>query len=273
MLKVRQWSDYGRSKLRRPGQNEDAKYANAKKGVFIIADGIGGGRNGRLAVELAVTKLRLGLESLAFYLKNGSFTEEKTKIYMQSYFQEANNLLSGLDVGGTTADACVIHNNTAYIGHIGDSRVYHYNRSSGLELLTKDDNTSNFDGANQDTRTKIFDRDNYLKKYLGMTLEDDEELEFSILNKELQKGDVLLMATDGLTDVVSFNEIASALKRFNAFPNVARYLVSKANNPKKMARSYAKHKGVSFADALEALGGRDNITAIAIKHLGGNYHG
>ena len=124
--------------------NEDSYYISESLDevqLYIIADGMGGYNGGEIASSLAI-------KSAKNYIENNFAQADKDKesiiqlvassleyanmvVYEKS---KENKELNGM---GTTLDICLIYNNKAYIGHVGDSRIYRI-RKDFIRKLTQD---------------------------------------------------------------------------------------------------------------------------------------
>ena len=139
---------------------------------------------------------------------------------------------------GTTLDICFIYNNKIYIGHVGDSRIYRI-RGELIRKLTKDHSYVQQlveDGKITREEANHHPKKNMLTKALGCTA----YVEPDIRARNLEPGDILVMCSDGLTNMVEEKEIYQVVKEA---PEVApQTLVNLANN----------------------AGGYDNITVITI---------
>ena len=106
---------------------------------------------------------------------------------------------------GTTIDVCLIYSSNVYIGHIGDSRVYRIRKNILRRLTTDHSYVEKLirEGTITREEAKNHPKKNMLMKALGCT----PKVEPDVLVKGLQKGDILLMTSDGLTNMVSEEEI------------------------------------------------------------------
>ena len=124
--------------------NEDYYYISPKDvepQVYILADGMGGYNGGEVASKLAVTT------ALSYIQTNfESIPKEKEDILnlVKSAMEYANMVVyekasenKELEGMGTTLDVCLVYHNKAYIGHVGDSRVYRI-RKELIRKLTHD---------------------------------------------------------------------------------------------------------------------------------------
>lgn len=226
--------------------NEDSYYISKPEDevqVFIVADGMGGYNGGEIASSLAVNSAR------NYILSNFEKAKEDRISLLnlvKSSAQYANMVVydkakksEDLKSMGTTLEVCLIYENKAFISHIGDSRIYRI-RKEFMRKLTKDHSYVQQlvdEGRITKEESMNHPKKNMLVKALGCT----EYIEPDSMIKGFIKGDILLMCTDGLTNMVPEEEILKILKE--EYSNPADKLVKRANE----------------------LGGLDNITAIIIK--------
>lgn len=129
---------------RRREQNEDYYYISdgfSDYEIYMLADGMGGYKGGEIASKLAIEAARRYIDS---HFENIEKDKEKILELIQETMNYANNVvfekaksaeeLAGM---GTTLEVCLIYNNRAYIGHIGDSRIYRI-RDKFMRKLTTD---------------------------------------------------------------------------------------------------------------------------------------
>ena len=141
---------------------------------------------------------------------------------------------------GTTLEICLIYNNRAYIGHIGDSRIYRI-RDKFFRKLTTDHSyvqTLVKDGTITKEEAEHHPKKNMLMKALGCM----EFAEPDIMVKNFQKDDIIVMTSDGLTNMVEESKIYETIT--NDFENSDKLLIDMANE----------------------AGGIDNITVVIIKN-------
>ena len=135
----------------------------------------------------------------------------------------------------------LIYNNRAYIGHIGDSRIYRI-RNDFVRKLTQDHSYVQKlvqDGTITKEEAEHHPKKNMLMKALGC----NAFVEPDVMVKGFQKGDILIICSDGLTNMVSIKDISETIK--NNFETAPKELIKRANEQ----------------------GGIDNITIITIKNL------
>ena len=142
---------------------------------------------------------------------------------------------------GTTLEVCLIYNNRAYIGHVGDSRIYRI-RNEITRQLTQDHSyvqTLVKEGTITKEEAKTHPKKNMLTKALGC----NAFVEPDVMVRGFQKEDTLVICSDGLTNMVEQSDIFKFVK--NNFETAPKELVDLANQN----------------------GGIDNITVITIKNL------
>ncbi len=140
---------------------------------------------------------------------------------------------------GTTLDVCLISQGKIYIGHVGDSRIYRI-RKEYMRKLKKDHSYVQQlldEGKITKEQSATHPDRNMLMKALGVT----GYIEPDAMVKGYLKDDIILMCTDGLTNMVSEEEIYKIIKENPT--DASKPLIQKANDN----------------------GGRDNITAIIIR--------
>ena len=226
--------------------NEDYYYISKPEDniqVYILADGMGGYNGGEVASKLATTT------ALSYIQSNfDSIPKEKEDIlnlvksameYANMVVYEKSNTEKELEGMGTTLEVCLIYNNKAYIGHVGDSRVYRI-RKEFIRKLTHDHSYVQKlvkDGTITEEEASHHPKRNMLMKALGCTA----FVEPDVTVKGFIKDDIILMCSDGLTNMIEDKEIYEIIKKEGTL--AAEKLVEKANEN----------------------GGYDNITAVVIR--------
>lgn len=225
--------------------NQDSFYISLpedKVQLFIVADGMGGYKGGEIASKLAV-------ETSKKYIINNidSVEHDREKIlnllksaieYANLVIYEKSKEVPELENMGTTIDICLIIQNKVYIGHVGDSRVYRKRKEFFRKLTTDHSYVQKLVSDGTITKEEAYNhpKKNMLTKALGCS----SFVEPDVSVKGFLKDDVLLMCSDGLTNMLRDEEI---VKIINENPNEAcNRLIDEAN-----------HRG-----------GLDNITAVII---------
>lgn len=235
-------SDVGKSRE----MNQDFYYIASqddKIKVFIIADGMGGYKGGEIASKLAVSSVRSYIENnfeTIKYDREAIISLVKSAVeYANMVVYEKSKETEELTNMGTTLDVCLIYNNKAYIGHVGDSRIYRVRKDIFRRLTTDHSYVESLvkDGTITREQAEKHPKKNMLLKALGCTA----FVEPDIYVRGLVKGDILLMSTDGLTNMIKEPEICKIIKE----------------NPKRATEELVRK-------ANEA-GGIDNITVVIIE--------
>ena len=222
--------------------NEDAFLTlvdNLSCKVFAVADGMGGHDFGEEASEIAVLYIKNHYDynrNLKDYKKyiNEIFSKINEKIYQTGLNK---NSTSGM---GTTLTLVIIFENKLYIGHIGDSRLYIINKE--ITQLTKDHSYVEElvdKGMITKREAKNHPKKNIITRALGTFL----KIEVDIFDYELKENDIVLLCSDGLTNMVDDNEIKKIVLDTENLENANEQLVKLAN----------------------LRGGYDNITIVTIK--------
>ena len=212
--------------------------------LFILADGMGGYNGGEIASSLATAsaksyiennfdKIEHNKEAILELIKNA--IEYANMVVFEKSKQEPN--LEGM---GTTLDICFIYNNNkVYVGHVGDSRIYRI-RGEIIRKLTKDHSYVQQlveDGKITREEAEHHPKKNMLLKALGCT----SMVEPDLRARNIETGDILLMCSDGLTNMVEEKEIYRVVRE----------------NPETAAQV--------LVDLANEAGGYDNITVVIIK--------
>ncbi len=214
--------------------------------LYILADGMGGYVGGEIASSLAVNSAE---EYISKNIKNIEIINRDTlQKLIKDAMEYANKIVyekSKTDINlsemGTTLEVCLIYNNKVYIGHIGDSRVYRIRKNIIRKLTTDHSYVEKLvrDGTITKEEACHHPKKNMLIKALGC----EEYIEPDILVKGFLKEDILLMCSDGLTNLLTDKEIYEVIT--NNMGNADKLLIQKAN----------------------IKGGYDNITAVVIENI------
>ena len=227
-------SDVGRQRE----SNEDALFVSPP--LFAVADGMGGARAGEVASELA-TK--------AFEDHGESAEPPERQLTMLA--QEANRRIHDLASRdeslrgmGTTLTGAMVSDHDVAIGHVGDSRAYRL-RDAALEQLTRDHSlVAELERSGQISPEAA--EHHPQKSIITRALGPEPDVEVDTYTVPARDGDVFLLASDGLTGMVSDDELAGILSKAPSLEEAAASLVRAANQS----------------------GGMDNITVVLFR-LGG----
>jgi protein phosphatase len=224
--------------------NEDSFFAeaDAHRGVFMVADGMGGHAAGEVASEMAVqivARALLQLESVvqpdAADRTAQSLRDANRAIYDRML---AENDKQGM---GTTASVLLLSDGRYLIGQIGDSRVYML-RDGALIQITKDHSyvQEQVDaGLLTPEQARYHPYSNVITRCVGA----GESVEPDLYGGEVRPGDVFLVASDGLTGMVDDRRLQQILLARSGPGRIVDSLIAEANG----------------------RGGLDNITAVVVQ--------
>lgn len=222
-----------------PSENEGIK-------LFILADGMGGAKAGEKASQLAIQTIRNYIRLNFIKIER---TKEEIEEIIRKAMVEANRKVFELAAEfqeykgmGTTVVVVLIYRGRLYIGHIGDSRVYRL-RQSVLRQLTRDHSYVQEllrQGTISIEEAKNHPQKNVLVKALGC----DRDIMPDVFTKGFVKGDIILMCSDGLTNMIEDKDIYE--------------IIMKNTSDLKMACKM-------LIDTANKNGGVDNVSAIIIS--------
>lgn len=249
VLEIAQKTDSGKARAR----NEDAIASIPRLGAVILADGMGGHNAGEVASGMATNFLASELEKqltqqplsertaesasgLANELLKQLITDVNHSIFRAA---ESQPQYKGM---GTTLVVAVFYDNRMTVAHIGDSRLYRL-RDGAFEQLTKDHSLLQEwidSGMITPEQALTAQHKNLVTRALGV----DETVEPEIHDHDVLPGDLLLLCSDGLYDMVTDEDTGSTLMALGSNLDLASsQLIDQANDN----------------------GGKDNISVILIK--------
>ncbi len=235
--------------------NEDSVTYDADIGLAVLADGMGGYNAGEVASGIAVsvlsTELRHRLQD-ARPEEPGSTAEELGVELLRENVKKANLSIfraaqsqpqySGM---GTTIVTALFYDDRVAVAHVGDSRLYRL-RGEAFESITRDHSLlqEQIDSgmiSREDAR--LSKNKNLVTRAVGIDADVDPELHVH----EVQVGDIYLLCSDGLNDMVEDEDIGTTLQMLqNNLPLAATQLIQQANDN----------------------GGRDNVSVILVRIKG-----
>ncbi len=245
-------------KIRSAGATHVGKVRNTNEdhlGVFddltlyVVADGMGGHAAGEVASQMAVEIFYSAFQAALADRTEPNGTETDPGQRVVRAIEQANErifsagrddqMLSGM---GTTVAALWIDGRTAYVGHVGDSRVYRF-RGGVLDQLTSDHSLIN-DYLARGIMTPDEAASHPMKHVLIRALGTGPAVMVDLLALDLEPGDLFLLCSDGLSNVVPRSELASTLQA----PGIDVGL-----------------RCQSLIDTANRHGGLDNITAVLVE--------
>jgi protein phosphatase len=205
---------------------------SAAFGIFLVADGMGGHQSGEIASNLAAQGVSQYLIDLIFkrYVYNQqSFSDKVLKDYLEEAVDEAQNLIQrNVPGGGTTLTLVMELGDRFFSAHIGDSRLYIINRHGDMSLLTKDHTlVKRLVDLGEITEQEALQHPerNVLYRALGQM----DPVHADIGQFSIQKGDRLLICSDGLWGVVDEQQISDMASDSHDLDQLACDLVDAAN--------------------------------------------
>jgi protein phosphatase len=240
------------SLLTHPGRvrplNEDAIGADPALGLFILADGLGGYNAGEIASTMAVSSLLAELTAAHEQARaNGDLFDparvlRDTLVVMNANIFRAALNSTAFEGMATTVVVAWLLGDTLWVAHTGDSRLYRY-RNGQLEQLTRDHSFSQelLDaGMVTEEEARLLPAKNLVTRALGAS----PDIEPEVNPFDAVPGDLLLLCSDGLTEMVTHYEISGLMSASAAgLEDVARRLVDMANE----------------------AGGRDNVSVVLVR--------
>ncbi len=215
--------------------NEDAFYCDEANGLAIIADGMGGYAAGEVASAIivdAVAELKPGADGLVAALVNSH--------HRITAHAQAHPASKGM---GAAVVAAKLSTKAVSVCWAGDARAYLFNAKAGLKPVSRDHSFVQLllsQGKITEREARVHPDRNLVTQCLGINPPQPE-----LTTVAWQRGDILLLCSDGLTDELDDESIAGLLR----------------NNPSAAAAVDA------LVDAALAAGGRDNITVLLAKNL------
>ena len=226
--------------MRGGSSNEDAARADPSRGIFVVADGMGGAAAGEVASAMAADA---AFERLCAWFDSG---EGEPRVALAEAARAAgarireragdNPETRGM---GSTIVACIIRGDRLYAMNVGDSRAY-VARGQGMVLVSEDHSlvagmlrSGAIDGREA--------RAHKLRHVLSRVLGQEEAPDPAIREMALRKGDLVLLCSDGVTEALDDEAMAIALH-------------TAGRDPAKVSRAL-----------VEAGSARDDSTAIVVE--------
>ena len=239
-MKVAYKTDVGRKRT----HNEDSMLVDEPMHIFLLADGMGGHQAGEVASDLAVKECYAWLKENINKTKN---KEDISRLLVESLLKSHHTVkaMSTTDVNlagmGTTLIQMLVTGNNAHICHVGDSRAYLLRNE--IKRITQDHTSEMYfvkNGATEEVDLPVH-KMRVLTQAVGGQATPVPEVE----QVKLKPEDILLLCSDGLTDMLSDEEIESIIQKYrDNLAMAADHLIKEANDK----------------------GGVDNISVILIEY-------
>ena len=208
--------------------------------LFLVADGMGGHKAGDLASEYTVAKVQeavsSSMQTIPYQILKGAFQYANQRLLEKA--GESENY-TGM---GTTLVAATVKGEEVYIVNVGDSRLYKI--GDRIEQITEDhslvEEMVRMGEISREQARNHPDK-NIITKAIGVS----DHVEPDYFDAELRKGECLLMCSDGLSNMVTDQQIKEIVNMRTDLESCARELIRAANHN----------------------GGRDNIAVVLIEHI------
>lgn len=208
--------------------NEDTFLVRPELGLCLVADGMGGAAAGELASGIFAET------TLEVFSKAKRQSEQEILEIVQRVFAWANErILNHVKENphhqgmGCTAELVAFSDDSFVLGHIGDSRTYRL-RTGQLKQLTQDHSLVQ-DQVDQGLITPAEARNHPMRNVILRALGVNESLALDLLRGKTLSGDVFLLCSDGLTDMVDDALIQEVLSSTMALPQKVEKLIELAN--------------------------------------------
>jgi serine/threonine protein phosphatase PrpC len=233
-------SSYGDSdKGLRREKNEDSFVTGNSPVFFAVADGMGGAASGEVASKIFTDT------ALEVVSKDGKISGDDVGKLIETAFQTANSRIfekaennpehKGM---GCTAELLLIYDNSYMVGHVGDSRIYRF-REKELRQITKDHSFVQ-DEIDKGLITPEEARHHAYRSVILRAVGIHEKLDVDLVSGDIKSGDIYMLCSDGLTDLVEDSSIAGILSK----------------------RGGVKNKVKKLIDLALKAGGDDNVTVV-----------
>jgi protein phosphatase len=239
-IRVASVSDRGLSE-KRP-VNEDSFLADAERGIFLVADGVGGADAGEVASQTAVDVLR---EAFLHKLNDGEDAED----LMELAIQRANSSIHQMaaehprfSMMATTMVALHLAGLKATFGHVGDSRLYLLS-SDGQLIRETADHSIVEEEVRAGRMTPEQAANHPSKNVISRALGAEDSVEVDMKTIEVEDGATFLLCTDGITRHIPDNEI--------------RELLSSGQEPEAICGQ--------MKERCYQRGAEDNLTAVIVQ--------
>lgn len=233
-------SDRGLSE-KRP-LNEDSYLADVERGIFVVADGVGGADAGEVASQTAVDVLN---DAFRTRITDGEDVEDLMELAIQRANSSIHQMASEnprFSMMATTVVALHLNGARATIGHVGDSRLYRITPDGSLHRETEDHSIVEEEvraGRMTPEQAANHPSKNVISRALGA--EDSVEADMKVI--EVEEGSSFLLCTDGITRHLPDNEL--------------RDLLTSGRNPAELCEEMKRR--------CYERGAEDNLTAVIVQ--------
>ena len=211
----------------RPNNEDAIEYGFDDSQPFfwmVAADGMGGHQAGEVASEMMVSSIKTAVSDIKGNYQQDwpSWIKSQLEIANRTIFDEAENNSKKRGMG-TTVVLAIIWDRKLYVGWVGDSRAY-ICRNGKLKLLTRDHSAIHYlldKGSITEKEALEADSNHLLARAIG----SKQFVEVDLITEDLQRGDIMLLSTDGLHDYVPQAILENYLEKFASGQAVSETLV------------------------------------------------
>ena len=244
-----EWQFAGKTDIGRVRQgNEDALFSDEERGVFIVADGMGGHVAGEVASQMVAETVGLGVSGAVEEGLRGSDLEARTleliKEANRKILERADNEPEKRGMGTTLTLLTILPESVYLMDQVGDSRAYLL-RDGVLRQITRD-HTVVQQQVDRGALTPEQAREHPLSHILTRALGTENSVEADTYGDSTELGDLFLLCSDGLSGMLPDDQIHEIL-----------------SNPTEDLQEIAD----ALIDAANRAGGLDNVTALVVKVL------
>ncbi len=235
------------------GHNEDCVESRPELGIVVLADGMGGYNAGEVASGMATSAISAGLaeswtrETLKKLDRNAAMALSQSVVQAQTAKANAaiyaaaqkDSHCAGM---GTTLVVCLFYDDFLTVAHVGDSRLYRM-RDDVFEQVTRDHSLLQ-EQIDSGLISKEDARSSHNKNLVTRAVGIDPEVEAEIHSYDVQAGDLFLLCSDGLNDMIEDEEIEMTLIAL---------------------RSNLELSAQQLIQAANDAGGRDNVSVMLVR--------
>lgn len=222
-------------------KNEDAYFTDTERGLFVVADGVGGHRGGSVAAQTVVKNLPVLLDQRLHDAPGRTATALKDAVLdLNAAIRAMGQRRVDLRGMGSTLACLLIRRRRVYIASMGDSRVYRWRH--GLACLTQDHSLTALlvrEGEISARSAARHPARGQLTRYVGM----EQDIYPDVSSSRARAGDRFLLCTDGFWNVLSDKRIAGLLDSDSGPETICSALIAAAKED----------------------GSRDNITCLVVS--------
>ncbi|MGM0559389.1 MAG: cyclic nucleotide-binding domain-containing protein [Myxococcota bacterium] len=253
-MELRAWAKSDVGNVRE--DNEDSIFVDPRQGVFAVSDGVGGRERGDVASRIVTNSLRESAADLAQLASESDPLDDPTHRErvldgVREHLSNANKRVfeqsqaaSSTSNMAATAEVLLLSRGSAYVGHVGDSRIYMI-RGGRIFRITEDHTYAEYMRRHGDhSARELADSNERFSHVLTRSVGSSPHIDVDTLFLDVLIGDKFLLCSDGLTDYLTGSEILQ-----HVVDNDGEQLVD------------------SLVDTAKKRGGKDNISVVAVEVL------